>query len=107
MAFYTPRERHIVDLHAAFRTESIDRRTFFKVAGAAAGARGPSHKPFCGILAGFSNTQPHEYSSSASSKRGLIEFSKATRSMMAGAGVISVLGKYSCQVPRIPPAWRK
>ena len=43
MAFYTPRERHIVDLHEAFRTESIDRRTFFKVAGAAAVASGLSH----------------------------------------------------------------
>ena len=43
MAFYTPRERHIADLHEAFRTESIDRRTFFKVAGAAAVATGLSH----------------------------------------------------------------
>ena len=43
MAFYTPRERHIADLHEAFRTESIDRRTFFKVAGAAAVASGLSH----------------------------------------------------------------
>ena len=43
MAFYTPRERHIADLHEAFRTESIDRRTFLKVAGAAAVASGLSH----------------------------------------------------------------
>ena len=43
MAFYDPRERHIADLHEAFRTESIDRRTFFKVAGAAALATGLSH----------------------------------------------------------------
>ena len=47
MAFYTPRERHIADLHEAFRTESIDRRTFFKVAGAAAVASGraTAHQP--------------------------------------------------------------
>src|SRR5688500_1934100 len=43
VAFYTPRERHIADLHEAFRTESIDRRTFLKVAGAAAVASGLSH----------------------------------------------------------------
>src|SRR6188508_3153060 len=43
VAFYTPRQRHIADLHEAFRTESIDRRTFFKVAGAAAVASGLSH----------------------------------------------------------------
>jgi peptide/nickel transport system substrate-binding protein len=42
VAFYTPRERHIADLHEAFRTESIDRRTFFKLAGAAAVASGLS-----------------------------------------------------------------
>ena len=44
MAFYSPRERHIADLHEAFRTESIDRRNFLKVAGAAAVAGGLSHK---------------------------------------------------------------
>ena len=43
MAFYKPHERHIADLHEAFRTESIDRRTFLKVAGAAAVASGLSH----------------------------------------------------------------
>src|SRR5919112_2431772 len=43
VAFYTPRERHIVDQHEAFRTESIDRRTFFKITGAAAVASGLSH----------------------------------------------------------------
>jgi peptide/nickel transport system substrate-binding protein len=43
MAYYTPRERHVADLHEVFRTESIDRRTFFKVAGAAALASGLSH----------------------------------------------------------------
>src|SRR3712207_160325 len=36
MSFYTSRERHIANLHEAFRTESIDRRTFLKVAGTAA-----------------------------------------------------------------------
>jgi peptide/nickel transport system substrate-binding protein len=44
VAFYSPRERHIADLHEAFRTESIDRRNFLKVAGAAAVAGGLSHK---------------------------------------------------------------
>lgn len=43
MAFYKPHERHVADLHEAFRTESIDRRTFLKVAGAAAVASGLSH----------------------------------------------------------------
>ena len=33
VAFYTPRERHIADLHEAFRTESIDRRTFSRSRG--------------------------------------------------------------------------
>ena len=42
MGFYTSRERHIANLHEAFRTESIDRRTFLKVAGAAAVASGLS-----------------------------------------------------------------
>ena len=42
MGFYTSRERHIANLHEAFRTESIDRRTFLKVAGAAAVAGGLS-----------------------------------------------------------------
>ena len=47
MGFYTSRERHIADLHEAFRTEGIDRRTFLKVAGAAAVAGGLSRNaPF-------------------------------------------------------------
>lgn len=43
MAYYNGRDRHIANLHQAFRTESIDRRTFLKVAGAAALAGGLSH----------------------------------------------------------------
>jgi peptide/nickel transport system substrate-binding protein len=47
MGFYTSRERHLADLHEAFRTEGIDRRTFLKVAGAAAVAGGLSRNaPF-------------------------------------------------------------
>lgn len=42
MAFYDRSEQHIANLHEAFRTESIDRRTFLKVAGAAAVASGLS-----------------------------------------------------------------
>ena len=52
MAFYTPRERHVADLHEAFRTESIDRRTFMKVAGAAALATGLSGNAVAPALAG-------------------------------------------------------
>jgi len=51
VAFYTPRERHIADLHQAFRTESIDRRTFLKVAGAAAVASGLSRNAPTAALA--------------------------------------------------------
>jgi peptide/nickel transport system substrate-binding protein len=43
VAFYDPRERHIANLHEAFRTHSIDRRAFLKVAGAAALVSGLSH----------------------------------------------------------------
>ncbi|MBA2595146.1 MAG: ABC transporter substrate-binding protein [Chloroflexia bacterium] len=51
MAFYTPRERHVADLHQALRTESIDRRTFLKVAGAAAVASGLSQQAATPTLA--------------------------------------------------------
>lgn len=51
MAFYDPQERHIADLHEAFRTESIDRRSFLKVAGAAALATGLSHNAVVPSLA--------------------------------------------------------
>ncbi|MGH2616408.1 MAG: twin-arginine translocation signal domain-containing protein, partial [Thermomicrobiales bacterium] len=51
MAFYSPRERHVADLHEAFRTESIDRRTFMKVAGAAALASGLGHNASIPALA--------------------------------------------------------
>ena len=51
MAFYDRQERHIADLHEAFRTESIDRRTFLKVAGAAALATGLSHNAVTPTLA--------------------------------------------------------
>ncbi len=51
MAFYTPRERHVADLHEAFRTESIDRRTFLKIAGAAAVASGLSQQAVVPTLA--------------------------------------------------------
>lgn len=51
MAFYDRQERHIADLHEAFRTESIDRRTFLKVAGAAALATGLSHNAVAPSLA--------------------------------------------------------
>ena len=47
MGFYTSRERHIADLQEALRTDGIDRRTFLKVAGAAAVAGGLSRNaPF-------------------------------------------------------------
>jgi peptide/nickel transport system substrate-binding protein len=52
VAFYTRNERHIADLHEAFRTESIDRRTFLKVAGAAAVATGLSHNALTPSMAG-------------------------------------------------------
>ena len=51
MAFFTPRERHVANLHEAFRTESVDRRTFLKVAGAAAVASGLSHNASVPTLA--------------------------------------------------------
>ena len=51
VAFYDPQERHIADLHEAFRSESIDRRTFLKVAGAAALATGLSHNAVVPSLA--------------------------------------------------------
>jgi peptide/nickel transport system substrate-binding protein len=52
VAFYRWNERHIADLHQAFRTESIDRRTFLKVAGAAAVASGLSHNAIAPSMAG-------------------------------------------------------
>jgi peptide/nickel transport system substrate-binding protein len=52
VAFYDRQEQHIANLHEAFRTESIDRRTFLKVAGAAALAGGLSHGAVAPSLAG-------------------------------------------------------
>jgi peptide/nickel transport system substrate-binding protein len=51
VTFYKPHERLLADLHEAFRTESIDRRTFLKVAGAAAVASGLSHNAVVSSLA--------------------------------------------------------